>query len=111
MKKHYSLILFCLLSAPALAGFVGPSATTVNTVKQALQASDDTPVILTGHIIQSLGNEDYIFKDTTGEVKVEIEHKSWKGQQVTPQDTVVLYGEVDNDWNEKTVDVDSIVKK
>ena len=111
MKMLYSLVLFCAVSTPAFAAFIGPSATTINNVQEAIKASDDTPIMLTGYITQSLGNEDYLFKDATGEIKAEIDHESWQGQDVSPRDTVVIYGEVDNDWNEKTIDVDRIVKK
>ena len=96
-KKHYG-------------GFVGPemqySPTTVAEVKNL---SDDARVMLQGNIISSMGDEDYMFKDSTGTIKVEIDKKKWDGMTVTPQDTVDIRGKVDKHWfGEPEIDVKSI---
>ncbi len=90
-------------------GFNGPSAIPVlNTVKAASQADDNAAVELTGHIISSIGKEDYMFKDATGEMKIEIDHKDWHGMTVTPATKIIIRGEVDKDWTVRTIDVDSV---
>lgn len=94
---------------PAQGGFKGPNAVpALNTVKAVLNANDEATVELTGHIMSSLGHEDYLFKDATGEITVEIDHKDWHGVTVTPTTKVVLRGEVDKDWTTRTVDVDTV---
>ncbi|MCD9466001.1 YgiW/YdeI family stress tolerance OB fold protein [Photobacterium iliopiscarium] len=93
----------------AQGGFNGPSAIPVlNTVKAASQADDNAVVELTGHIISSIGKEDYMFKDGTGEIKVEIDNKDWHGITVTPTTEITLRGEVDKDWTVRTIDVNTV---
>ncbi|WP_417880686.1 YgiW/YdeI family stress tolerance OB fold protein [Vibrio sp.] len=94
-------------------GFDGPRHGTsiIETIKEAKDVSDDTKVVLTGKIKSSLGDEDYIFADSTGEITVEIDNDKWLGRTVTTGDTVVLRGEVDKDWNSLTIDVDSLEVK
>ncbi|WP_025820469.1 YgiW/YdeI family stress tolerance OB fold protein [Shewanella marina] len=120
MKKRY--LALALMLAPGLAmahdqvpaqgGFVGPSQGTITTVSVALTAPDDTAVTLTGHILSSLGNEKYQFKDATGEMTIEIDHKDFNGLTITPESKVMIKGEVDKEWSTRTIDVDmlSIVK-
>ena len=86
-------------------GFVGPSSVHVVTVEQAKNMSDDTPVILRGHIESKVGKEDYMFRDTTGTIKVDIDDDDWNGLTVTPDDLVEIHGEVDTHWS-KPVDID-----
>ncbi len=86
-----------------------PSAIPVlNTVKAASHADDNAAVELTGHIVSSIGKEDYMFKDATGEIKIEIDHKDWHGITVTPTTKVIIRGEVDKDWTVRTIDVDTV---
>ncbi|NLS11696.1 NirD/YgiW/YdeI family stress tolerance protein [Vibrio sp. SM6] len=89
-------------------GFNGPFS-GITTVSEAVQANDDTPVVLTGYLVKSLGNENYLFKDASGEVEIEIDDDLWRGVTVSPETKVILEGEVDNDFAESlTVDVDRI---
>lgn len=90
-------------------GFTGPGPILV-TVKQASSMRDDAPVTLRGFIVQSLGNEKYLFSDGTGTIRVEIDDKVWQGLQVTPKDKVEVQGEVDRDWKKVEVEVFSLKK-
>lgn len=94
-------------------GFNGPGATgDITTVKDALTARDDTKVTLEGSIVKHLGGENYLFKDSTGEISIEIDNDDWRGVQVGPEDTVIIYGEVDHHRRRATdIDVDRIIKK
>ncbi|MEC6798757.1 NirD/YgiW/YdeI family stress tolerance protein [Photobacterium sp. S4TG1] len=90
-------------------GFKGPSAIPVlNTVKAALHADDNAAVELTGHIVSSIGKDDYMFKDESGEIKIEIDHDDWHGITVTPTTKITIRGEIDKDWTVRTIDVDTV---
>ena len=120
MRILMTLSLVLLLAAPVLAapggfqdgapssgagGFQGPGGqASVTTVAQAKAAGNDTPVVLTGHIVSRAGgdHEHYIFRDSTGEIVVDIDDKLFMGRTVTPQTTVRLYGEVDKELMERT---------
>jgi len=115
MKKIF-LILLMLSSSVSLAkaqvsgGFEGPVADAPKqiTIQEALILNDDDKVVLEGNIINSLGDEKYTFKDATGEIIIEIDDEDWNGEKATPENTVVIFGEVDKDIDEPTkIDVES----
>ncbi|GLR04876.1 YgiW/YdeI family stress tolerance OB fold protein [Vibrio hyugaensis] len=110
MKKLIFTTTLVLLSGSALAAFTGPTTSAINTVKEAQNAADDSFVLLTGNIVQALGDETYLFKDDTGEIQVEIDNEDWMGQDVSPQDKVAIRGEVDSEWTTMQIDVDTIQK-
>lgn len=130
MKKTFAIAaIVALMSAPVFAantqggftgpgstastsqsgGFVGPSG-SVTTVDKAKSLRDDAWVTLRGNIVERQSNDTYTFKDATGTVNVDIDHKRWNGVTVTPQDVVEIQGEVDKDWNSVEIDVKQINK-
>ncbi len=130
MKKCVALAaMMAMLSAPVLAntqqgGFSGPGSSTtttqgggfvgpdgsVTTVANAKSLRDDTWVTLRGNIVERISDDLYTFKDSSGTVNVEIDHKRWNGVTVTPSDLVEIRGEVDKDWNSVEIDVKRIQK-
>lgn len=92
-----------------MGGFVGGTENVV-TVSQVKEMRDDVPVIVKGNIVQRMGDEKYLFEDSTGSITVEIDKKEWRGQTVTPSDNVKLYGEVDAGWFSTEIDVDYVEK-
>ncbi|EMR7683813.1 YgiW/YdeI family stress tolerance OB fold protein [Yersinia enterocolitica] len=94
----------------AVVGFNGPSVGAM-TVDKAKTMSDDTWVTLRGNIEQRIGGEHYIFRDTTGTMNVDIDHKRWNGQTITPKDTVELQGKIDKDRNSVELDVKQVTKR
>jgi len=129
MKKSAALIAIVMLaSTPVLAaqqgGFVDPRApkaqvhaggfqadnTSVVTVKQAEEMKDDSWITVRGKLEKQTGKEDYLFRDQTGTMKVEIDHKHWNGQTITPKDNVELTGELDKDFNSIEMDVKQVKK-
>lgn len=129
MKKTAALLaITALVSMPVLAaqnggfvdqngspavvqngGFSGPNG-TVATVKQAQDMKDDAWVTLRGQIEKRVGDEDYTFRDATGTMNVEIDHKRWDGQTITPADKVELQGKLDKDFNSLELDVKQVRK-
>ena len=94
-------------STGAGGGFVGPGPAVVGAA-QVKEMRDDANVTLRGNIVQHLGGDDYLFRDATGTVQVEIDHDKWGGRKVTPTDVVVLHGEVDKDLFSVSVDVEQV---
>lgn len=93
----------------SMGGFVGGSETIV-TIKQVKEMRDDVPVVVQGNIVQRMGDEKYLFEDKTGSITVEIDDEDWRGQTITPSDTVKLYGEVDAGLFKTEIDVDYVEK-
>src|SRR5690606_30576204 len=78
-------VLAASMATAALAQYTGPGSMQVpRTVAEVLQdARDDTPVELTGYIIRQSGRERYVFKDSTGEITVEIDDEDFpRGQPI-----------------------------
>ncbi|QUC05296.1 YgiW/YdeI family stress tolerance OB fold protein [Aggregatibacter sp. oral taxon 513] len=90
-------------------GFVN-SNQTVSKAADANTWKDDQYIILQGNIVKQVGKDDFIFKDASGEIQVEIDRKAWRGQDISPSDEVKLYGEVDKSWDKMEVDIDRVEK-
>ncbi|CAM7922884.1 TIGR00156 family protein [Lelliottia nimipressuralis] len=130
MKKLAAITAIMMMTtAPVFAaegGFNGPSATPAQTQTQqggfvdnnanlttaakVKDQKDDSWVKLRGNITERLSDDRYLFRDTTGTVNVEIDHKRWNGQTITPQDQVEIQGKVDKEWNEFEIDVKQVIK-
>jgi uncharacterized protein (TIGR00156 family) len=78
-------------------GFTGPGI-EATTVAQSLKLRDDSPVVLQGNIVRSIGKEKYTFKDATGEIVVDIDDRVWAGQSISPDDRIEIQGEIDKDF-------------
>ncbi len=119
MKKLLAIILLGL-STSALAGFNDNSShlqqielNQITTIKQAMSARDDAKVAITGYIIERIKNKDdeFIFRDESGKtIQIEIDNDVWNGLNISPQDKITIYGEVDKDFTKTTIDVKKIEK-
>lgn len=113
MRVLLFAVMFLFLIAPANAAhhrhdghiYEGSPGAEMLTVAQAKNLPDDTYVILTGNIINKIGKEDYIFKDASGEIQVEIDRDLFYGLELGPKDTVRLTGEIDRERN-KPIQID-----
>ena len=109
MKKYMAICAFAFvfLFSPRhifTQGFTGPSssfgtqpvmASRPVTIMEARSLPHDSFVILNGNITGMLpGGKNYAFRDSSGEIAVEIGSKQWRGLSVVPGDSVVIYGEV-----------------
>lgn len=90
-------------------GFVN-SQQSVSKAADSSKWKDDEYIVLEGNIIRQVGKDDFIFKDNSGEIEVEIERRAWAGQTISPEDKVKLYAEVDKSWNKIEVEVNRIEK-
>ena len=117
MKKHKIFIIICLVfflsSASSYAqegftgpqvGFTGPSAESTNnsgpyyqavTIAQAMTLPNNSRVVLTGNLLNSPRRNYYTFRDTTGEIVIEIEQKYWGGISAGPNDRVQIYAKLE----------------
>ena len=96
--KTLSVLGICCLLFLFLPGIVYGQAVMVShpiTVIETRNLPHDSFVILTGNIVNMLsGGKNYTFRDSTGDIIVEIGAKHWRGLSVGVSDSVVIYGEV-----------------
>lgn len=73
-------------------------AITITTVADAVNMKEDSHVWIEGNLIKKNCKKCYTFKDTTGEIKVKICPKTWNNLDVTPDQKVRIYGEVEKSF-------------
>ena len=79
-------------------GFWGPTMSI--TVAQVAQTfPNKATAVLRGNIVQHLGSDRYLFRDTTGEIIIKIKHDRWWGLTVGPNDLVEIGGELKREKN------------
>ncbi|OYX54973.1 MAG: hypothetical protein B7Y96_08450 [Comamonadaceae bacterium 32-67-11] len=95
---HKILVAALLAAGVSLtqAQFTGPSVSaSASTVQQAQQVRLGSYVTLSGHIVAHQREQYYLFRDASGEMRVEIESALWQGRRVSPETRVQLHGEID----------------
>lgn len=121
MAAVLSLTPLCIQPAFAAGpgGFSGPTTGgpamkgapdkmgEIITVEKAKTLRDDARVVLRGNIVSQVAGEkdEFIFRDATGEIQVDIPRKAFGPHNVTPDDTVIIYGKVDHDDRHIEIDV------
>jgi uncharacterized protein (TIGR00156 family) len=78
-------------------GFTGPLQTV--TVEQVKTFADRTPLIVTGTIVQAIGGDFYLFRDSSGEIMLKIGPNEWYtlGSTISPSDNIEISGELHKD--------------
>ena len=96
MRKRLFSFASCLLLLFLPVFAYGNSFVGHATVSEARNLPNNSWVILTGNIVNVLpGGKYYTFRDTTGEIVVEIERKVWRGSSFGPSDRVEIHGYVE----------------
>jgi uncharacterized protein (TIGR00156 family) len=98
--KHLmiALILSSVPVTAAMAQFTGPSAVTSSrhsTVAAVSRARPGSYVTLKGTVVSHQRSNYFLFRDATGDIRVEIDSSVFAGRAVTPETRVRLVGEVD----------------
>ena len=105
----FSALTLLALGTPSLAQFTGPSAQgKTSTVAATRNLRLGSYVTLTGNVVTHLREEYFTFRDKTGEIRVEIPEKVWRGQNVSPTTSVRIMGEVSRGWTGRYVWVKSL---
>ncbi|OOR98467.1 hypothetical protein B0187_08460 [Haemophilus paracuniculus] len=123
MKKLLlTSVLALALSAPAMAGFqngnasngksVASQSATISKVAQAKKARDNARFVISGNIINQLGDDEFTFKDETGTIRIDVDDRAWRGLNVSPKDRIRISGkvDVDSDTGERTLEVNKITR-
>ena len=74
---------------------VEPVMDTVVTVSQIPSMGDDQNVVMTGYLIEDLGEKMYVFQDSTGTITVEIEPVILGEMVIMPDTKMKIKGQVD----------------
>ena len=104
------LLTLMSISSFTMAAFTGPQEQNKVSVAQLKDLADDSWATLEGKLVKHLGGENYIFRDASGELEVEVDQDVWRGIEVGPDDLTRIGGEVDHSWNKTEVEVESLEK-
>jgi uncharacterized protein (TIGR00156 family) len=127
MKKLF-LGIYCLLFSFSAAlvygeGFTGPGSNNRSnnrqtqavmasqpiTVKEARDLPKNSWVVLTGNIVNALpGGKYYTFRDSSGEITVEIDWKVWRGLSAGASENVQISGGVERERGQVKIEVKAI---
>ncbi len=82
-------------------GFTGQVQTV--TVEQVKTFTHRTPVIVAGTIVQAIGGDFYLFRDSSGEIMLKIGPNEWYtlGSTISPSEQIEISGELHRnprDW-------------
>lgn len=132
MKKLTLLLIPTLLSTNVFAGFIGGKDeggqhnvphSTISEFRSQTDLSqsdglfdmlvtgakaDEMEFVFQGHIINQIDNDTYTFRDETDSIMIDLNESLFKGRNVSPQDTVILYGEADYEELGLYFDVDRL---
>lgn len=118
MKKSLftTMIAAALLSLSSMAyaqeNNQAPSVSSTpakSTVEAAKTMPDESMVILEGTITSDLGDEMYVFTDSTGSINIEIDDEEWNGVSPDSDMVIMIQGEVDKDGNLVEIDVEEVM--
>ncbi len=118
MKKIYTVAaLTAIVAGNAIAGsgmhnnhnndmntvtittMVEPVVDAIVTVEQIPMMRDNQNVVMTGYIVENLGDEMYVFQDSTGAINVEIEPVILGEMMLVPNTKMKIKGEIDKGEN------------
>ncbi len=90
------------------AEFTGNSQAIKTNASDVKNLKDGDFISLTGTIKTKIGNEKYLFEDSTGSITVEIDDEKLLNLKINPDDLLIIEGEVDKDFNSLTVEADNV---
>ena len=113
MKHTFlNLMAICglaLLSSNAMAADTAKTTTKpVSKISDVKAMPDDTEVVIQGVIVQSLGDENYLVKDDSGTVNIEIDEDLVQGNTITPEAEVLITATVDQDDNVTSLEAEEV---
>ena len=80
------------------------------SVTEVMSLPDNTPVTMRGRITRNMGDNIYVFEDSSGTIMMEIDEEDWNGNTVRVNDIVTVYGNIDKGSDYIEIDVNSIEK-
>jgi len=114
MKK---ISLFAMLAIVPMCGAMAAQNKNMNnnqptywSVTEVMTLPDNSPVVMRGRITKNIGEQMYLFEDSSGNIVMEIDEEDWNGNTVRVNDIVTIYGKVDKGDNSVEIDVESVEK-
>ncbi len=113
MKNTFlSLLAICgiaLFSTNAMAADTAKTDTKpVSKISDVSNLPDDAEVVIQGVIVQNLGDDNYLVKDDSGTVNIEIDEDLVDGNTITPEAEVLITATVDKDGDITSLEAEEV---
>lgn len=80
----------------------------VSKISDVKAMPDDTEVVIQGVIVQNLGDDNYLVKDDSGTVNIEIDEDLVQGNTITPEAAVLITATVDQEGNVTSLEAEEV---
>lgn len=80
----------------------------VSKISDVNNLPDDAEVVIQGVIVQNLGDDNYLVKDDSGTVNIEIDEDLIEGNTITPEAMVLITATVDKDDNITSLEAEEV---
>lgn len=90
------------------SGYKGTEDTRENQVKNLGELRKGHWVTLEGYLLEKKANDDYIFRDKSGELPVTIPHGAWRERTFDSSDLIRISGKVDKKGTQTILNVERV---
>lgn len=80
----------------------------ISKISDVKAMPDDTEVVIQGVIVQNLGDDNYLVKDDSGTVNIEIDEDLVQGNTITPEAAVLITATVDQEGNVTSLEAEEV---
>ncbi|WP_107850591.1 YgiW/YdeI family stress tolerance OB fold protein [Oceanimonas marisflavi] len=67
----------------------------ITTVAEARHLADDSRIILSGHIVRRLDDDEFLFSDGTGTIRIEMDDDDWRRLRRHRRGEILIWAEVE----------------
>ncbi|WP_417605216.1 YgiW/YdeI family stress tolerance OB fold protein [Oceanimonas baumannii] len=80
----------------------------ITTVAEARHLADDSRIILSGRIVRRLDDDEFLFSDGTGTIKIEMDDGDWRDLRRHRRSRILIWAEVDRDDDHTELEVERV---
>lgn len=80
----------------------------ITSVAEAKHLRDDSRIILSGHIVRRLDDDEFLFSDGTGTIKIEMDDDDWRKLRRHRRGRILIWAEVDRDDGRNELEVERV---
>ncbi|MDP5291684.1 NirD/YgiW/YdeI family stress tolerance protein [Oceanimonas sp. CHS3-5] len=80
----------------------------ITSVAEARRLADDSRIILSGRIVRRLDDDEFLFRDGTGTIRIEMDKDDWRRLRRHRRGRILIWAEVDRDKRRVELEVERV---
>ncbi|WMC09599.1 NirD/YgiW/YdeI family stress tolerance protein [Oceanimonas pelagia] len=80
----------------------------ITTVAEARRLADDSRIILSGHIVRRLDDDEFLFRDGTGTIRIEMDEDDWRRLRRHRRGEILIWAEVERKKRRVKLEVERV---